>query len=141
MTMRVARAAILAFAVWCGSVAASLAQNAACPVPGQIPMLIVQLFFGQSVNGRPLPDKAWRSFLAETVTPRFPDGLTVYDAYGQWRDPRTKSIGRERTKVVVIATEDTDSIRRQIAEVAAAYRVRFHQQSVGVLTNPGCGAF
>lgn len=27
--------------------------------------------------------KAWDSFLGLVVTPRFPDGFTVYDAYGQ----------------------------------------------------------
>ena len=31
-------------------------------------------------------DAAWDAFLADTVTPRFPDGLTVLDARGQWRD-------------------------------------------------------
>lgn len=31
-------------------------------------------------------DEDWRAFLAAEVTPRFPDGLTVIDAAGQWRD-------------------------------------------------------
>jgi Protein of unknown function (DUF3574) len=30
----------------------------------------------------------WREFLANNVTPKFPDGFTVLDAYGQWRNPR-----------------------------------------------------
>ena len=37
--------------------------------------------------GEVVDDAAWASFLADTATPRFPNGLTVLDARGQWRDP------------------------------------------------------
>ena len=57
---------------------------AACP-PGQNEMLTVRLYFGQSMNGRPIATAAWRDFVARVVTPRFPDGFTIYDARGQWR--------------------------------------------------------
>ena len=30
----------------------------------------------------------WEAFLAERITPRFPAGFTVFDAYGQWRAPQ-----------------------------------------------------
>ena len=42
-----------------------------------------QLFFGRStIEGGEVSDEAWAAFLADTVTPRFPDGLTVLDAAG-----------------------------------------------------------
>jgi len=41
------------------------------------------------------------AFLQEEVTPRFPDGLTVLTAYGQWRD-RSGEISREPSRVLAI---------------------------------------
>ena len=135
----------LAFALLILSVMAgrgAMAEERACPFAGQKPMLVVQLFFGQSIKDRGLvSDREWRSFLARTVTPRFPDGFTVYDGYGQWMNPRTHAISREKTKVMVIATEDTPALRTRIEELSGIYRARFHQQSVGLITSPGCGAF
>jgi hypothetical protein len=118
------------------------AQAESCPLAGQKPMIVVQLFFGLSVPHRgPVTAKEWSSFLRQTVTPRFPDGFTVYDAYGQSRNPVTGSVGREKTKVVLVAIDDTLPARAKIAEVADQYRDTFHQRSVGILTNPSCGAF
>jgi hypothetical protein len=118
------------------------AADAACPLPEQKEVLIVQLFFGQAIKGRgPVTPREWRRFVAGTVTPRFPGGFTVYDAYGQWLNPRTQAVGRERTKVIVIAAADDPVLRGRIGEVSRIYRQRFRQQSVGIVTSPGCGAF
>ncbi|MBV8911495.1 MAG: DUF3574 domain-containing protein [Acetobacteraceae bacterium] len=131
------RALVLALALLA---APAWAQD--CPFPGQRPKLVVQLFFSQSIKGRgPVSQRAWQRFLGETVTPRLPDGFTVYDAYGQWMDPRTKVISREQTKVIVVATDDSPQFRRAVDDITETYRKRFNQQLVGVLTSPGCGAF
>jgi Protein of unknown function (DUF3574) len=143
MAMRFSRiflastAALMAFGVQ-----SAAAQDLACPLAGQKTMLVVQLFFGQRTKeGHAVSSKEWRSFLARTVTPRFPEGLTVYDGDGQWMNPETHAIIREKTKVVVIATEDTPAVRARIDELSGIYRARFHQQSVGSITSPGCAAF
>lgn len=113
-----------------------------CPFPGQKPKLVVQLFFSQNVKGQgPVSLRAWQRFLADTVTPRLPDGFTVYDAYGQWLNPRTQGISREDTKVIMVAGEDTPEFRNAVQDVAERGRKRFSQQSVGVLSSAGCGAF
>jgi hypothetical protein len=131
-----ALAALLAFG-W-----AEARADEGCPLPGQKPMLVVQLFFGQSEKGKgEIPHKAWNAFLRDAVTPRFPDGFTVYDGYGQWRDPATSKIVRERAKVVEIAAESAPELGRKIPELIALYRAKFHQQSVGVVTSEGCGQF
>jgi len=104
-------------------------------------MLVVQMFFGQNDGKRVIAPAAWQSFLRDDITARFPDGLTVFDAYGQWRDPKTSRLARERSKVVEIATSDTPDVHSKIEDIAAHYRVRFHQQSVGVVTMPGCARF
>jgi len=119
-----------------------MAQESSCPLPGQKPTLVVQLFFGQSIKNRgPVTQKEWNAFLKRTVTPRFPDGFTVYDAYGQWRDSETHHVTREKSKVIVIATADTAPVRANITDVSDAYRKLFHQQSVAIVTNSGCSAF
>ena len=56
-------------------------------------MLVAELFFGRSIAGRgPLSDAEWAGFAAEVVTPNFPDGFTVMDGEGQWRNPATGTI-------------------------------------------------
>jgi hypothetical protein len=121
---------------------AAHAQPPSCPLPEQTPMLVIQLFFGQRIpDGGRVTSKQWRSFLEHTVTPRFPAGFTVYDAYGQWQSPGTRSAGREHTKVIMIVAADGAPSREGIALVTGEYRKLFHQQSVGILTSQGCGAF
>lgn len=134
------------FAVVLALPAALLFSRAApaqtCPLAGQKPMLVAQLFFGQNIAGkRDISPAAWQTFLKQDVSPRFPDGFTVFDAYGQWRDPATMHIGRERSKVIEIATDDSPDVRSKLEDVAARYRARFHQQSVGIVTMPGCARF
>jgi hypothetical protein len=105
-------------------------------------MTIIQLFFGQDIGGKEALSKhAWNAFLRDAVTPRFPDGFTVFDSYGQWRAPDAKKIGRERSKMIEIAAVDTPEMRKNVEELASLYRARFHQQSVGIVTMLGCGAF
>ncbi len=124
------------------AVGQAVAEETPCPLPGQKHMLIVQMCFVQTAKDHGANSaKAWRSFLRRTVTPRFPDGFTVYDADGQWTDPRTKSIKREKTKVLMIAAEDTPVVLGRIEELSRAYKTRFRQKSVGIVANPGCGAF
>jgi Protein of unknown function (DUF3574) len=128
-----------------GSVAVAAAADAAevsCPIPNQTPMLVVQLFFGLSIKDRgPVSESEWKSFLRQTVTPRFPDGFTVYDGYGQWLNPKTHSIAREKSKIILIAVPDSEVTRAKISEVSAAYQRDFHQQAVGILTQSACGRF
>lgn len=113
-----------------------------CPLAGQKPMLVAQMFFGQNIAGkRDIAPAAWQAFLKQDVSPRFPDGFTVFEAYGQWRDPATMRIGRERSKVLEIATDDSPDVRTKLEDIAARYRALFHQQSVGIVTMPGCARF
>ena len=105
---------------------------AGCPA-GLLPQQQVTLFFGGSV-----PDAAWADFAATTLTPAFPDGLTVIAAAGQWRDPSTGAIVKESSRVVSVFGQPS---RAAIEAVRAAYRARFAQQSVGLSISPACAAF
>jgi hypothetical protein len=118
------------------------ADPSQCEFAGQKQMLMVQLFMGLnppregSVNA-----KAWDAFLSSVVKPRFPDGLTVYDAFGQWRNPRTGSIAKENSKVIVILVADSRGARERISEVADAYKKQFGQLSVGIVSSRTCASF
>ena len=112
----------------------------ACPV-GQTPILTVRLYFGLMENGRQIMDAAWEDFLGRTVTPRFADSYSVTDATGRWRDQKTKIIHREPSRIVEVDAPDTKELRDKAEEIRKTYIARFHQQSVGIVTLPACGAF
>ena len=130
------------FAALLASVAAPSAQTGglSCPA-GTERFTEYRLFFGRSQgNAEVVSDAAWQAFLADEITPRFPDGLTVLDAAGQWRDGMGTII-RERTKLVIIlAKRDTDGMQRT-DEIAAAYRQAFGQESVLRVVTTACVSF
>ena len=120
----------------------STAEEISCPLASEKPMLVTQLFFGSSVKGRgPVTRGEWNAFLRRDVAPRFPGGFTFYEAEGQWLDPARHAVVREKSKVMIIAVEDTAEARTNIAAVAERYRAAFHQQSVGIITRRECAAF
>jgi hypothetical protein len=99
--------------------------------------MVAELLFGRSH----VSDAAWDRFLTAEVTPRFPDGLTVYDARGQWRNPQTNKVSRERSKVVMIAMPPADDNQTRLSAIIEAYKTRFKQQSVGLILRPSCVSF
>ena len=105
-------------------------------------MLVAELFFGRAIPGRtPLTEAEWAAFAADAITPNFPDGFTVFDGEGQWQDPKTGHIGRERTKILLVAAHRDPSLAGRLEAVIDAYKMRFHQQSVGIITRDSCAAF
>ena len=71
-------------------------------------MLVAELFFARGGRGRaPVTDAEWAEFAAQTVTPNFPDGFTVFDGQGQWRNPHTGHLARDPTKVLLVAAPRT----------------------------------
>ena len=105
-------------------------------------MLVAELFFGRNIPGRaPLTDAEWSEFAAQTITPNFPDGFTVFDGDGQWQNPVTSRIARDRTKVLLVAAKRRPDLAPRLSAVIESYKSRFHQQSVGVITHDSCAAF
>jgi len=99
----------------------------------------VELFFGAALNdGKPIAGSEWRSFLDREVTPRFPAGLTAYEAYGQWQRPDGQ-IEKSPSRVLVIWYEGDQSSR--IDAIREAYKKRFSQMSVMRVDNSDCVSF
>ncbi len=115
-----------------GCVAPEMPAKPAAPqaVTPMQAMVSDQLFFGRTyVDGRLITDDQWTTFLAEIVTPRFPAGLTVWRADGQWRGANGQ-IAHEPSMVLQLLHADDAAAEKAIAEIIAEYRKRFAQESV-----------
>lgn len=114
--------------------------SAACP-DGMEDFVSHQLFMGRSIaDGDVVSDADWDSFLADIVTPRFPDGLTVLDGRGQWRNS-AGVIEKEQSKVLIILAPQGEDAMRLIDEVSDEYKSRFNQESVLRVVEDACVAF
>ena len=97
-------------------------------------MAKVELYLGAAGSAA-----AWRRFLAEVVTPRFPDGLTVLEGRGQWRGPH--GLAREPTRILVVFYRPDATSEARIEAIRALYKQRFHQRSVLRADSSACVAF
>ena len=93
------------------------------------PQLRTTLYFGLARPKGSVSELEWQIFLRDEVTRRFPDGLTVWEAEGQWRSP-AGSIDHEQSKVLLLVHPDTAAARQSVLSVIEAYRKAFEQQSV-----------
>lgn len=127
------RAAIFAVALLAAAPAAG--ARLACPATLH-GVRTAELFFGAPASG----EAGWKAFVDEEMTPRFPDGLTVLDAYGQWRRP-DGPISREPSKVVMIVLPGRADDRARLDGLIDAYKKRFHQLSVLLVEHRECARF
>ncbi|MFT4255672.1 MAG: DUF3574 domain-containing protein [Pseudoxanthomonas sp.] len=117
--------------------AAELQGDAARP-PQAVGWVRSELYFGVGAEGgtgerpqeAPIDEAHWRAFLDAEVTPRFPDGLTVLDGYGQWRFKDAQEPNRLRTKILVILHEDTLQRRADIDAIRSAWKRATGHESV-----------
>jgi hypothetical protein len=109
---------------------------------GQKPTQVAELMFGRKIGGRiGVSEAEWTRFLDREITPRFPDGLTVYSAAGQWRDRSTNKIVHEPSRIVQIVLPGQTEDMARLNEIAEDYKARFKQQSVGIIVRPACVSF
>ena len=109
---------------------------------GQRPTEVAQLLFGRNIGNRfAVSESAWSRFVDREIVPRFPDGLTIFDATGRWQDRAANRIARERSKIVEIALPGTPDDMVRLNEIVEAYKSQFKQQSVGLIVRPACVSF
>lgn len=100
-----------------------------------------EIYFGlQRRDGTRVTDQEWTSFVEQVVTPRFPSGLTIFDATGQWRNA-ANLVEREPSKVLVIFHPNSTSLHAAIDEMRRLYCERFNQEAVLKVTSPARVAF
>jgi Protein of unknown function (DUF3574) len=101
----------------------------------------LELLFGLGKQGGgEVSEEEWRAFLEAEVTPRFPDGLTVVAAYGQWRD-RSGEIAREPSRMLAIWYRRNADSEPAIEAIRQAYKAQFGQESVMRVDGISCVAF
>ena len=123
--------------------ASGQAQTAVAPAPQcgatASPQLRTTLYFGLARPKGAVSELEWQLFLRDQVTVRFPEGLTVWGAQGQWRRP-DGAIDHEQSKVLLLVHPDTPAALASVQEVIARYRQTFEQESVLWETARVCAA-
>ena len=108
----------------CGSVVA--------PARGT-PYIETRLFFGTARpdGGPDVTDAQFMDFVDREVTPGFPDGLTVQEGRGQWRDA-TGAIEKERSYELILLypVAAADANDPKIEEIRGDYEKAFGQEAV-----------
>jgi hypothetical protein len=108
------------------AVQAAAAVNECGPVGA--PSMRTTLYFGLNRKTGNVSETQWKRFLRDHVTPRFPQGLTVWEANGQWR----------RADGVIV---QTPAVHAAIDAIIEDYKKTFEQESVLWETARVCATF
>ena len=101
----------------------------------------INLYFGGDIPGGGKVSRAmFRRFLNATVTPRFPDGVTVTEVTGQYRY-RNGRIVVEPSRMVTVLAKDAEDAGRKVDDIIVAYKKKFRQESVAREQRQECAAF
>ncbi len=143
MTVRLSRGglhvAMVAAALWLPGCAGLVSKDATAAMQGDAARpaqaagwVRSELYFavGNEDGSDTVDEAGWRDFLDREVTPRFPDGLTVLDGYGQWRFKDEGRLVRQRCKVLVLLHEDGAARRNDIEAIRLAWKRASGHESV-----------
>ena len=141
MSVRLAAALTLVLALVLALAGGADAQLVDC-LGGQRPTQVAELMFGRNIGSRiGVSEGDFGRFVDREIMSRFPNGLTVFNAAGQWRDEASNKIASEPSKVVqIVLPGQVDDIAR-LNEIVEAYKRRFKQQSVVMIVRPACVSF
>jgi len=142
MKMKTGVAALALAAVLSGCVAPSQKHSVAqdsCKAENQ--MQQTTLYFGLNrPAGKEITGAEWQQFVDGDVTPRFRDGLTVFDARGQWLGNDGKVV-REASKALMLIHGKDATSESNIETLRSIYKTRFAQESVMRVDQPVCVQF
>jgi len=126
---------VLALAL--GACASRLPQTC---VVGERLSVVDSLYFGGAYPSGVVTAEQWQQFVDSIVTPRFPEGLTVLQATGQYRT-HAGVIQHEPSWVLQLIHADGAQSEAAIREIRTAYRKQFEQESVLRVRTKGCVSF
>jgi hypothetical protein len=100
-------------------------------IAGSLDFARTELFFGTAKPDGVVTDEEFMKFVDRVITPRFPDGLTLLEADGQFRGDDNVII-KEKSFVLILLypVEDFRESSRKINTIRRLYREQFDQQSV-----------
>jgi hypothetical protein len=114
-------------------------EGSACIV-GAV-QLRTELFFGlDRANAEPVTDAEFQSFVDTVITPLFREGLTTYDARGQYLMD-TGELVHENSKVVMLIHDGSAARSADINSIREQYKQRFAQEAVLRIDSVPCIAF
>jgi len=116
----------------------AVGQSATADV-APIPMVSDVLKLGRGIpGGGTVSDSAWALFVAEVVTPRFPDGFGVIRGEVQWRYA-DGTIGKEDNFTLELTHPAGSPPDSTFENIAKEYIRRFHQEAVFRVRTPAQG--
>ncbi len=94
---------------------------------------------GRAAHGAghwPVSDAEWMQFLDSEVTPRFPNGLSVQNVYGQWKGAHDAAPECGISKLLIIDYPENVENEARINAIRAAWKRMTGEQSVLKVTIP-----
>ena len=89
-----------------------------------------ELYFGLDIpGGGRVTQEQWADFLDSVLTKNFPQGLTVFRAYGQMQHENGE-IEKQSTRVVSLVHPADPAVNVKIQDVIKAYREKFNKPQV-----------
>ena len=132
--------AVVVIASCAGRASPSTIPSPSCAI-GDTALVRDVLYFGRNrPGGGAVTDEEWQAFLDQVLTPRFPAGLTVVAATGQWKG-KSGLVEQERSEVVTVFHSGDEAARRAVMEVVVEYKRRFQQEAVLRERMPTCARF
>jgi hypothetical protein len=98
------------------------------------------LYFGTAKPGRFVTTEEWSEFLRSVVTPKFPEGVTAWQAAGQWQSANGV-ITNEASHVLNLVHPETQEAEAAVRAVVSEYKVRFQQEAVLRAKGYACVSF
>lgn len=106
--------------------------------PGEQAAVLDRIYFG---TGRPHgPDVTapqWAGFVAAEIAPRLPQGYSLQEAQGQWRNA-DGSVAHELSHVLELVHPDDAASERALRDIAARYKQQFDQEAVLRVRSAAC---
>lgn len=115
------------------------ASGRVCRSGGE-PLTRTELIFGTGRGTRPpVSSDEWASFVDGEIAPRFPDGFTLLDGRGQWRD--ATGAARETSHLLIVWHRASPGQDEAFETIRSVYRQRFGQGSVMRIDGADCVSF
>ena len=128
---------------WCGLAAllvgCSTLHGPSCTA-GEQRSVSELLYFGTAKPKGVVSAEEWSAFLGSVVTPRFPQGLSAWQAAGQWQSA-DGSLKRENSFVLNLVHPEGEAGDKAIQAIVTEYKARFQQEAVLRVKSYACTSF
>ena len=96
-----------------------------------------ELFFGTATPGERVSEERFLAFLDAEVTPRFPDGLTLFKGHGRFTGANGVLVKEDPFVVILLHPSERFRVNdRKIEEIRRLYERQFQQESVLRVDDP-----